>query len=403
METTLLPENIIIKLVTSLTMNRLQVYSEFFLLEDKQTLMTILPFHKEPTNYIIISSSQNNIEFYSIQYTTTLISSSILTIIQKINITTIRGNVKINIRGTSFDVPMKIPSIYNSATVKESILNLFNFPSLSFALHSATILHFTHFDNFYYLTYIGNIDDDFKKIESVVYWDYANHTLIGKVKDTVYYVFNSSFFEYCNQYGSIYDNGKIILGGIFNYLIDEKSENVKSITYAFPLSFQTDEINGDRIKFCAFQSFIPIENTIYYFIAIANCNSNNLNNYAIFSKSTFRKSKGTIQTFPVLIQFVSEKDDTFQNINTFYFKYTQEIVKIYSIGYQEFLDVNINNVEISNITTYKKDFQEYYNVLTNSIEKKNEIIENEDVVVNTNENVIQEDMTEYFYKDYKKY
>lgn len=402
METTLLPENIIIKLVTSLSMNRLQIYSEFFTLENKRTLLTILPFQKDSTNYIIISSREENITFYSIQYTTTFLTSTVLNIIQKINVTTIRGNVKINVRDVSFDVPMKIPNIYNYATVKESILNLFNFPSLSYVLHSATILHFTHFDNFYYLTYIGNINDDLKKMESVVYWDYANNTLIGKVKDKVYYVFNSSFFEYCNQYGSIYDNGKIILGGIFDYLIDDESTNIKSVTYAFPLSFQTDEINGEQIKFCAFQSFIPVKNTIFYFIAIANCNCNKFNNYAIFSKSMFRKSKGTIQTFPVLIEFVLEKDDTFQNIGTLYFQYVENIVKIYIPGYQEFLDANMNNIEISNITTYKRDFQDYYNVLTNSIEKKNEIVEREDVVVHTTQYIIEEDMTEYFYKDYKK-
>ena len=402
METTLLPKNIIIKLVTSLSMNRLQIYSEFFILEDKQTLMTILPFQKDSTNYVIISSREDRIKFYSVQYTTTTITSSLLDIIQKINITTIRGNVKINVRDASFTVPMKIPNIHDSAIVKESILNLFNFPSLSFALHSATILHFTYFENFYYLTYIGNINNDFQNIESVVYWDYANNTLIGKVKDQVYYVFNSCFFEYCNQYGSIYDNGKIILGGIFDYLIDEESTNIKSVTYAFPLSFQTDEIRGDPIKFCAFQSFLPVKNTIYYFIAIANCDFNHFKNYAIFSKSTFRKSKGTIQTFPVLIEFVSHADDTFQKVDSLYFKYVENVVKIYIFGYKEFLNKNRNNIEISNITTYKKDLEEYYNVLTNSIEKKNEIVDGNDVVATTTQNSMEEDMTDYFYQDYKK-
>ena len=86
METTLLPKNIIIKLVTSLSMNRLQIYSEFFILEDKQTLMTILPFQKDSTNYVIISSREDRIKFYSVQYTTTTITSSLLDIIQKINI-----------------------------------------------------------------------------------------------------------------------------------------------------------------------------------------------------------------------------------------------------------------------------------------------------------------------------
>lgn len=401
METTLIPENIIIKLVTSLSMNRLQLYSEFFLLEGEQTLMTILPFEKEPTNYIVISSKGNVIRFYSIQYTTTLLTSTILNIIQTVNITTIRGNVKINIRGSSFDVPMKIPNVHNYATVKESILNLLNFPSLTFVLHSATILHFTHFDNFYYLTYIGNINHDFNKIESVVYWDYANNTLIGKIKDNVYYVFNSSFFEYCNQYGSIYDNGKIIVGGIYDYLIEQDNTNIKTITYAFPLSFQADEIDGEKISFCAFQYFVPVKDTIYFFIAIANCYPNHFNNYAIFSKSTFRRSKGTIQTFPVLIQFVSEKDDSFQNTGSLYFKYNGTNVEIFNTGYNEFLEQNKNNIEISNITTYNKNFQEYYNVLTNSLEKNNEIVTNEGEI-NTEDDIVEEDMSNYFNQDYKK-
>ena len=183
-------------------------------------------------------------------------------------------------------------------------------------------------------------------LESLVYWDYSNSTLIGKIRDNVFYVFNSSFFEYCNQYGSIVDNGNVIVGGIFDYLIDKENTNIKSITYAFPLSFQADEIDGETIRFCAFQCFIPVRSTIFYFIAIANTEVNTFNNYAIFSKSTFRGSKGTIQTFPVLIQFVSEKDDTFQNFGSLFFKYTDNIVKIYITGYEDFLRTNKKTTEI---------------------------------------------------------
>ena len=66
------------------------------------------------------------------------------------------------------------------------------------------------------------------------------------------------------------------------------------------------------------------------------------------------------------------------------------------------MNKNRNNIEISNITTYKKDLEEYYNVLTNSIEKKNEIVEGNDVVATTTQNSMEEDMTDYFYQDYKK-
>lgn len=401
METTLIPENIIIKLVTSLTMNRLQLYSEFFLLENKRTLLTILPFQKDSTNYIIVRSQENSVKFYSIQYTTRFLTSTKLDIIQTLNLTCIRGDIKISAQGKSFHVPMKVPNIHNFNLVKEAILNLFNFPSITFLLHSSTILHFTSFDNFYYLTYIGNIMNE--TLESLVYWDYSNSTLIGKIRDNVFYVFNSSFFEYCNQYGSVVDNGNIIVGGIFDYLIDRENTNIKSITYAFPLSFQADEIDGETIRFCAFQSFIPVSSSIFYFIAIANTQVNTFNNYAIFSKSTFRGSKGTIQTFPVLIQFVSEKDDTFQNFGSLFFKYTDSIVKIYITGYKDFLRTNKNSIGISNITTYQKNRKEYYNALTNSIENLNEMVKQEDVVeTNTEEYNVDEDMTEYFYQDYKK-
>ena len=83
-------------------------------------------------------------------------------------------------------------------------------------------------------------------------------------------------------------------------------------------------------------------------------------------------------------------------------KNVENVVKIYIFGYQEFLDSHMNNIEISNITTYRKDLEEYYNVVTNSVEKKNEIVEGSDVVVITTENSIADDMTDYFYKDYKK-
>lgn len=401
METTLIPESIIIKLVTSLQMNHFHLYSEFFLFENEKTLMTIFSFEKYSTNFIITATKLNTIRFFSVQYTTSELTSSILNVIQPIPVTTIRGNVKMSVRGSLYSIEMKVPSIQKTDIVKESILTLFTFPSQTFLLNGTHILHFTKFCSFFYITYIGLYNN--VGIESIVYWDYGNDTLIGKVKDQVYYIFNSSKFDYCNQYGDIRNNGNIIIGGTYDYLIDENNENVKSITYAYCQSFQANEINGSTIRFCSFEKFVPVKNTIYYFIAIANTLQNSFPNYAVFSQSNFRGTKSTIQTFPVCIQFVTQKDDTFQNSGTLYFRYINNVVEIYEVGYVEFLNENVNNFEIMTTTTYEKDFSKNFNVLTNSFQNPTDFIVYEDQEMeDTNYYVETNNMVDYFSQDYQK-
>jgi hypothetical protein len=404
METTEIPENIVIKLVTSLRMNHLFVYSEFFSIKNEKILMTIFPFEKDSTNFIIIFSNNRQIKFFSVQYTTSLLSSSVLKTMLPIRTTSIRGHIKMSIQGNLYEIITKIPDIHVPEDVKQVILTLFNFPGETFLLNGSLIFHFTEINSFHYLTYIGNYNNE--SIDSIVYWDYGNETLIGKIKDQVYYIFNSMTFDYCNQYGSIRDNGYIILGGIYNYLVDTKSTNIKTITYSYPLSVQTSELEGKMVRFCGFKTFVPVKHTINYFIAIANTLENNFPNYAIFSKSSFYGTRSTIQTFPVVIEFVEEKDETFQKIDTMFFQYNDNVVKIYKVGYDLFLKEN-NSIEIGSVVTYEKDFSKQFNVQTNSLNSPSEIVKvntveqeqfEKDNVMITNE----DEMINYFGVDYQK-
>lgn len=355
-----LPISIVVDLISNINLSNLQILSKYIEIHDKLTLFTVFRFKEDFLNFIIVSINGNTIKFYGVNYQKDLLNCWELESAIQIQITTTRGIIKFSWRGCSHSISLHLPSKCSSfEDAKSSILCLFTLPSFTYILCNKIIIHFTRFQNKIFPSFIGHFKNG--KIVLDTEWDISEKFIIGKIYKNIVYVLNDSFCIMTNQYPEIGNDSKenILIGNGYNYLITHNHKKVCAITYAYSNSFVVPELNGNCIHTVFFSDFIQIKRSTIFFLGIINPKINKNKSYAILGTSSFINTNKTNGNLSLPIEYVQEKDDTFQQQGTLYFKLMLEKLLILENGFSEFLNKNKSSQTLSNISLYDSSKYEY--------------------------------------------
>ena len=75
--------------------------------------------------------------------------------------------------------------------VKESILNIFTFPSLTYVVQNDIVITFNLANNLYFPSYIGIMKPDEQMVLPATTWDWCRGTLVGKLNGQMVYIWNT--------------------------------------------------------------------------------------------------------------------------------------------------------------------------------------------------------------------
>lgn len=353
-----LPLGLVVDLVANLSLSNLKILSKYFSKNDKNFLYTICSYEKDYLNYVIIEAHIGKIRFYGVNYQDTLLNCWVLDTVEQIPCTTVRGNIILHWRDIKYTVPLHIPAKCPSfQNVKASILSLFTLPSFTFILCNRLIVHLTNINDKLFVSFVGNINKE--QLLSNTEWDFSEQMLIGKIFKNIAYLVNDSNCLISNQYPELRQetNQNIVFGSGYNYFFEGKTDyGTNTITYAYSQSFVSSEVDGHPIKTVYFKDFLSIQKSYFVFIGIVNPIPNGISkttsSFAILGSSSFLDTKSTNQTTPLLLEYVFEKNDSFQEVNNFFFQLTKEKMLIYVPGFAEFLEKNEANQLLSRIFLY---------------------------------------------------
>lgn len=336
----ILPTAYVIHLVTTLEMNNMALFYDFHDFNNIDYLFTIFRYKKDYCNYVITLSPKSTdtnikVQFYGVNYDGTLLQTFLMdnTFVAPVSI--VRSNVALYWRGEQYSLTFKVPNVNFFALVKESILNIFTFPNITYVTQNDIVINFTLVDSYYFPSYFGQVNYDRKKIISKTTWDWCRGTLIGKLNEQVVYLWNSLNFSVCNQFPELDDIPQdIIIGGVNDYSYNIKSSPSNIIvkaTYANGLGYQSNEIPGKNINHIPLKSFIPVNGFIQNFepvqaflISFSNTEPDSLYpTYCTIGTSSFKDTRRSISTTNILVTFVPTKDPTFQNYKELYYKYKE--------------------------------------------------------------------------------
>ena len=401
-----LPLGLVVDLVANLSLSNLKILSKYFTKNDKTFLYTISPYEKDYLNYIILEAKKDEIKFYGVNYQETLLNCWVLDTVEQIPCTTVRGNILLHWRDNTYTVPLHIPSkCISFQTAKASILSLFTLPSFTFVVCNRIIVHLTDIKKKLFVSFIGHIEKEklqTGQIQSDTEWDFSDSVLIGKIMKNIVYFVNDSNCFLSNQYPELRDteNQNLIVANGYNYHLNTIEQNINTVTYAYTQSFQSSELNGNPLRTIYFKDFIQIQKTFLVFIGIVNPTVNgkpNTPSFAILGSSDFLDTKTTNRTTPLLVEYVFEKNDTFQEFNNFFFKFVMDKMLIYVPGFAEFLKQNEANQLLSRIFLYDSTKFEYK-------QEKNELVlktvpkKMTDKKINELANYLNSKVKEYFDK-----
>ena len=397
-----LPINIVVDLIANLNLSNLKILSKYFEVDKKLTLFTVLPYKKDYLNFIIVSTTMDEIQFYGVNYQMNLLNCWILENVTQVEITTRRGIVKLFWGTNSHIIPLHVPKkCISFDEAKSSVLSIFTLPSFTFVLCNKIIFHCTKFQNKIFPSFIGHFEND--SCVSDTEWDISKKFLIGKIYKSIVYILNDLFCKMTNQYPDIGStaNANVLFGNGYNYLIDFTPDKTSKITYAYPNSLVAPELAGNSVHSIFFKDFIPINQSIMFFLGVVHpILSGTIKSYAVLgSSSSFANTKATDNTISLEIEYVNQKDDTFQKVDTMFFKLMIDKMLIFQEGFSEFLIKNTSNKTLSNLRLYdSNEFQ--YDPIKNRLISK--ILEEKEKLFSLFQNKkIQEYFNHLAYHDYK--
>jgi hypothetical protein len=220
------------------------------------------------------------------------------------------------------------------------------------------------------------------KLEANTEWDFANNTIIGKISGNIVYLINDSICVLSNQYPDIGSQKKqrVVIGDGFNYFLQDNessdcmdSNSINPVTYVYSTSFVSPEVKGELLTSLYFKNVLPIDNSKFYFIGIVNPLEEEQEtgqfHYAILGSSFFQDTSTTNRTTPLPIDYVKDKDGSFQQVGTLFFKFAKTKMLIYRKGLSEFLKEYKANQLLSNIVLYDSTTMKY-DAIKNSLVPK---------------------------------
>ena len=75
----------------------------------------------------------------------------------------VRSNVSLYWRGEQYSLTFKVPNVNLFSLVKESILNIFTFPNITYVTQNDIVVNFTLVDEFFFPSYFGQLNYERKK------------------------------------------------------------------------------------------------------------------------------------------------------------------------------------------------------------------------------------------------
>jgi hypothetical protein len=296
-------------------------------------------------------------------------------------ISIVRSNVSLHWRGEQYSLTFKVPNVNLFSLVKESILNIFTFPNITYITQNDIVINFTLVEEFFFPSYFGQLNYERKKIISKTSWDWCRGVLVGKLNEQVVYFWNSINFALCNQFAELDDREQfVVIGGVNDYTYNKKGQDniIVKATYANGLVYQADEIIGREINHIPLRRFAPllgfqINREVFpeaYVIAFSNVNSiTSYPTYATIGTSSFKNTRRSIQTTNVLVTFVESGED-FQTFIGMRYKYEPQNNMLLIVNNQNFRDFLVREkgqIVLSDLIPYDLGSLGKYNPLTNNL------------------------------------
>ena len=381
---TIIPTAYVIHLVTTLELNNQTIFYDFHDINQVEYLLTIFRYEKDFCKYIICASpsksqSDLNVLFFGVNYNGTQLQTYVIDNSEPAPISIVRSNVSLYWRGSQHSMNFSVPNVNKFTQVKESILNIFTFPSLTYVVQNNIVLHFTLVKNYYFPSYMGVLEPKEKIVYSLTTWDWCQGTLVGKLNQQMVYIWNTKNFAVINQFSELDDGEEVLLsGGAKEYSINtfQKGGLISKGTYSDGLSYQANEIKGSSLDYVSLKTFVPIKNykdEKAFLIAFSNTRpeTNEYSIYAVIGYSSFKNTRRSIITENVEATLVSEKDDSFENYGSLYYKWDTEkkVLFINIQGFDSFLREERGTVILSDLIPYNLGALGDYNPLENKVMK----------------------------------
>lgn len=382
----ILPNEYVIHLVTTLELNNMAIFYDFHVINNIEYLFTIFRYKKDYCNYVITlspkrSDSDVKVQFYGVNYDGTLLQTFVMdnTFVAPISI--VRSNVSLYWRGEQYSLTFKVPNVNLFSLVKESILNIFTFPNITYITQNDIVINFTLVDEFFFPSYFGQLNYDRKKIISKTTWDWCKGVLVGKLNEQVVYFWNTLNFALCNQFAELDDREQfVVIGGVNDYTYNKKGEDniIVKASYANGLVYQADEIIGREINYIPLRRFAPLEGfqikgQVFpeaYVIAFSNTDSiSPFPTYATIGTSSFKDTRRSIQTTNILVTLVESGED-FQTFFGLRYKYEPQgntLLVVNNQNFRDFLVREKGQIVLSDIIPYDLGSLGKYNPLTNNL------------------------------------
>ena len=380
---TIIPNAYVIHLVTTLELNNLTIFYDFHDLNGVDYLYTIFRYEEDFCKYIICASpkktqSDLNVRFFGVNYDGTLLQTYVIDSVFPAPISIVRSNVSLYWRGTQHSMSFSVPNVNTFSQVKESILNIFTFPSLTYVVQNDTVMNFTLVKDFYFPSYMGIIEPELKMVMSATTWDWCQGTLVGKLNGQMVYIWNTQTFAVINQFSELDDGEEVLLsGGAKEYSVNTKQKGglIAKGTYSDGLSYQANEIKGNTLDYVSLKTFVPVKNykdENAFLIAFTNTRpeSDAYSIYVVIGYSSFKSTKRSIITENAAVTLVSKKDDSFDNYNSLYYKWDSEknVLLVFTDGFDQFLGEERGNIVLSDLMPYDLGSLGDYDALENNME-----------------------------------
>ena len=379
---TIIPTAYVIHLVTTLELNNQTLFYDFHDINQVEYLLTIFRYEKDFCKYIICASpsksqSDQNVRFFGVNYDGTLLQTYVMDNVFSAPISIVRSNVSMYWRGSQHSMNFRVPNVNTFSQVKESILNIFTFPSLTYVVQNDIVMNFTLVKDYYFPSYMGGLKSKDKTVHSFTTWDWCQGTLVGKLNQQMVYIWNTKNFAVINQFSELDDGEEVLLsGGAKEYSINtfQKGGLISKGTYSDGLSYQANEIKGSSLDYVSLKTFVPIKNykdEKAFLIAFTNTRpeSEDYSIYVVIGYSSFKNTKRSIITENAPVILVSEKDDSFENYGSLYYKWETEkkVLLVYSQGFDQFLGEERGTVVLSDLIPYDLGALGEYNPTENKV------------------------------------
>jgi len=381
-EYSLLPLPVVIRMVSAVEDLRLTLYHsvESLVLGDRPKADYLLSIVRQTDNYArylifiapkvtlntISSLGDEVVQVVGVNYASdgSLLQSYIMPNVLKVPLTILRSQVQLYWRSVYYTFTYQVPQVDRMREIKQSLINIFVFPSITLVLYGKLVVHFTFVEQFFTPTYFGILNHEEGTVESLTEWDWSDGLLVGTLDGQCSYLWNSEFFAISNQFPDlVYSaNQRVVIGGNRNYYFESRrpltsDPIIVRSSYSHQLAMQANEQVGDLVDFTTLREYVLIRNTNKYIIAFSNVLSRSIfDSNALLGSANFLNTDSTLATDPCAVVFVYTKNPTYQQFGAnFFFLYNQanNILYVYKPTFDTFLNEESGRITISDLRTVK--------------------------------------------------